>query len=263
MNTEKDEIDLYLLLRKGVMYLIKNKLILFGFLILGFGIGYFRVKENPDKYNNFYLSHFYIESNTVSQEMLFVLINNLNFEFEKISKTRFDSELIEEIKSIEAVKELSIDGLRSNLRVDVETRSPLGYDFILELTSFHIKSAEYFTQKSNVKKEDLIKVLSLLDSELDSLGLNLGSDNLSQIVKKLSANKPQNYLAYVNLVEKKISLEREVDSLNDSLKFIPVEPKNKFITTTRLQVLTCLGYSMLMILIGLFVLQVKAIIKKK
>jgi cell division protein FtsB len=262
MNDIIKEIDLYFLLKKGAFFILKHKWVVLIFLTIGLFVGLFQVKNNPDRYENYYQSYFFIESSLMPIETLHTFINNLNFVYDEQQGEKVFPELLSEIKELTPVKELSVDGLRSSLRVFVDIKSPQELSDIMNLTSHYIESTAYFKLKYSVKMKELNKVLLLIIDQFKLLGVDLNDENLASVLEELSQSNPQNYLAYVSLVEKKTTLENEIAVLKNSLVYIPVYPENKLIDTSRNKIITYLGYTSLSLCVGLVLLVIVDLFKK-
>lgn len=260
--SQDNEIDLFMLIKNCLGFLWRYKIMVALFLIGGALIGLYRIKSDPDTYVNYSQSSFYIECSFISDEAMHTIVSNLNFVFDKFDKKEYNQEIIKSVKEFTPVKELSIDGLRSDIRVIVDHRTPVNHTELMGFTAKYIASTDYYKRRYTMENERLNKITGLINSQMDSLGIDVEVSDLDAKLAQLSKNNPVNYMAYVNLIEKKQKLDEEITLLQKSIEFLPVNPANKPIDTMRLKILAIVGYSLLLFVAGISILAIFDTIKR-
>lgn len=254
MSDSNDEIDLYQLIIKALLFLNKNKFVLVLLIILGSGLAYFQIKKSPDKYNDFYQTNFYVKSTLLTNEEVHTFIDNLSFEYQNLDSEKYNADIIFSIKGIDPKKELSIDGLRSDIKVEVLLSSPQKLDDLTKLVQSYIESTDYYIFKHDSIFSQQELILNLLNSKLLDLGFDIYDAELATQLKEKANDDVKLYLEYIKLVEKKTEADLKLATLEKSIQFLPVEPTNKLIDTFRLKMLLCVGYGFVLTILGIVVL---------
>jgi len=247
--SEENELDLYVLIKSGIIFLLKFKWIVLIAFLIGALIGWFRIHQQPEIYTDYYQSEFYVKSSIITDEMTHTLIANLNESFDTYSNDKF-APLLAEIKDIKPVKELSIDGLRSNIRVRCNLKSEQAIDDIFSFMNDYIYSTDYYKNKLDSSQQQLVQIEKLIQLKFDLLNFDLKGSN------------PTEFIGYLELVEKKQAVDKRLENLNNSLDFLAVEPVNKHIDTKQIKVLTLLGYGSLVLILTIFVLYIVSFFKR-
>lgn len=247
--TGDSEIDLYELIKSIVAFLLKNKWVLILALVLGATLGWFRVKQQPTIYTDYFQSTFYVKSAVITDEMLHTFINNLNEQLPTV-----DNELTKVLKEVEPVKELSIDGLRTDIKVYANYKEPVKNEVIFNFLGDYLKGLSYYQTRVDSNTFYLKELQHLIQQKFDSLGIQLNSSNVKKQTTQLLKDNPTDFLAYIGLLEKYYDYEKQLVSYSNSLEFVPIEPTNNPISTTRKKMLTITGYGLLFFVVVLFFL---------
>jgi hypothetical protein len=260
-NNSDKEIDLYVVIKNTLKFIIKNKWIVLTSILIGVLIAILQIKNNPKVYTNYYQSYFFVQSSFITEEVIHTLVNNLAYTYEDLDTKIYDAQLIKSIKEIKPVKELSIDGLRSNIRVIIDIAEPQDLNALIKLVKTNIEATEYYQLRHGLESKQYQQILALINTQLDSLGIDVNSTNIKNKLEEKS-NNPEHFLAYIALIEKKQELENKLVFLDKALEFVPVEPVNKPINTTNKKVLTILGFSFLMFIVGIILSALMTFFKK-
>jgi hypothetical protein len=253
-NIITNEIDLYQSIKDGLFFLNKNKLILTTLFVFGVVLAYFQINKFPNNYRDYYQSDFYVNSSILTNEEVHTLTENLSFNYQKLDIKKYNAVLLSLIKSIDAKKELSIDGLRSNIRVEILLFKPQELDTLTNLIKNYVESADYYKLKHDSVYNQQKLILNLLNSKISDLGIDIYSDKLITQLKEKTNEDIKMYLNYVELVEKKTELDQNLARLDKGIVFLPIEPSNKLITTFKIQMLLFVGYGLLSTLLGVIVI---------
>lgn len=260
-NTVK-EIDLYRVIKNALNFFLKNKIVLLSLFFIGVLLAVIQIVNTPEKYNNYYESNFLVQSSIISDEVLFTMIENLSFNYENLDEKKFDAEVLSSIKKIDPVKELSIDGLRSDIRVIVQMSKKQDIIHLTNLVKTQIESTEYYKTRFKIKNKQYEQVLTLIDKQLHFLKIDIDDKDLASSLYNRTKEEPEQFLTYVELVEKKQQLELDIGLLNKSLEFIASEPVNELNKPINLMVLIILSYSFLLSIIGAIIIVIFNSIKR-
>ncbi|MCW8939055.1 MAG: hypothetical protein OQJ88_00260 [Flavobacteriales bacterium] len=238
--TGENEIDLFELLKSIFTFMFKNKWLLLLTLFLGAALGWFRVTQQPNIYTNYYQSTFYVKSSVITDEMLHTFIKNLNEQLPTV-----DNELTKVLKEVEPVKELSIDGLRSDIKIYVNYKEPVKNEAIINFLNDYLKGLSYYQLRVDSNIFYIKELQRIIKQKFDSLGIQLTNNDSKLHLNQLAKDNPTHFLAYVGLLEKYYDYEKQLVSYSNSLEFVPIEPTNNPISTTRKKMLTITGYGFL------------------
>lgn len=247
--TGENEIDLFELIKLIMAFMLKNKWVLLLSVILGAALGWFRVKQQPEIYTDYFQSTFYVKSSVITDEMLHTFIDNLNEQLPTI-----DNELVKVLKEIEPVKELSIDGLRTDIKVYANYKQPVENELIFKFLGDNLKGLDYYQTRVDSNTFYIKELQGIIEQKFDSLGVRLTNNDSKIQLNQLAKDNPTDFLAYVGLLEKYFDYEKQLKSFSNSLEFVPIEPINNPISTTRKKVLTVGGYAVLFFVVVLLFL---------
>ncbi len=255
-NDTATEIDLWQLIVNGFAFLKKRKWLIASFLIIGTLFGLVTLKINPLKYKSFYKKYFIVQSSIASDEILSDIINNLSLKLNNntsnlMSELNISSSIVAEIKNIQAVIESSDDKKSSQLEVTIEAYENQNIDSIISGIIFYINSIEHLQLRYNLMKEQQLQLLAELNKrivELDSIKWNL-SNPVSYNNVDFMINRNAEYLSYVELLEKKQHIEKEL-SFNKIIDIIEINSPHVLVENTRDAVVSVIGYSFLGAIIG-------------
>jgi hypothetical protein len=190
------------------------------------------------------------------------LTENLSYDYQNLDVKKYSADLLLSIKDIDPKKELSIDGLRSDIKVEVLLFKPQELRGLTSLIKTYIESTDYFILKHDSLYSQQKLIVNLLNSKLLDLGLDIYNDKLATQLKEKTNEDIELYLQYVELVEKKTEADKNLATLEKSIAFLPLEPSNKLITTFKLQMLLFVGYGLLSTLLGVIVIVSLNFLKK-
>lgn len=247
--TGENEIDLFELIKSIIAFMLKNKWVLLLSLVLGAATGWFRMKQQPNTYTDYYQSTFYVKSSVITDEMLHTFIKNLNEQLPIV-----DNELTKVLKEVEPVKELSIDGLRTDIKVYANYKDPVKNEVIFNFLSDYLKGLSYYQIRVDSNTFYIKELQHIIEQKFDSLGIRLTNNDSKIQLNQLAKDNPTDFLAYVGLLEKYYDYEKQLVSYSNSLEFVPIEPINNPISTTRKKMLIVIGYGLLCFVIALFFL---------
>ncbi len=177
----ESEIDLYELIKSIFTFMFKNKWLLLLALFLGAALGWFRVKQQPNIYTNYYQSTFYVKSSVITDEMLHTFIKNLNEQLPIV-----DNELTKVLKEVEPVKELSIDGLRSDIKIYVNYKEPVKNEVIINFLGDYLKGLGYYQTRVDSNTFYIKELQHIIEQKFDSLGVRLTNNDA-----KIQLNQPE------------------------------------------------------------------------
>lgn len=258
-NSSNKEIDLYLVIKNILKFIVKNKWIVATFLVAGVVLGWFQIKNNPNKYTNYYQTQFYVKSTLIKDEVLHTLILNLSLNYQNETDT---STLANNILKIKPAKELSVDGLRSDIRVAVDLKNTQDSKELFAYFKKNIEKSEYYQLRYDTAYQQYKQLSMLLDVQLDSLNIDVNNPDLAAIITERTKDKPEQFITYLTIIEKKQTIENELRFLNQAIEFVAFEPVNKPISTRNKKVLTILGYSLMLFIVGIVISAIISFFKK-
>jgi hypothetical protein len=217
-----------------------------------------QIKSNPEKYTNHYETQFYVKSTLIKDEVLHTLILNLSLNYINDTKTNITNNIIR----IKPTKELSVDGLRSDIRVAVKLKEPQAIEELLAYFKKDIEKSEYYQLRHDTAYQQYKQLSLLMDMQLDSLNIDINNPDLALLISNRSKNNPEEFLSYMALIEKKQTIENNLRLLNEAIEFVVFDPVNKPLSTFNIKVLTILGYSLLLFSFGILISAIIAFFKK-
>lgn len=242
-ENSSSEIDLWQLMLDLFSFLKRRKWIVILFLSVGVILGVFNVKNNMLTYKPFYKKEFVLQSSVASNEIIYDIINNIpgDIYVSKTDTNQIPSAATTPVyKSIKGKLEANSQGA-SRLKVTLEVYEKENIDSVINKLETYLNSIEYLRSRYELMKKQNLQLLSVINKRLSE------ADNPKEHNDQVLTS---NSLSYVELLEKKQNIEKEL-SQNKIASFIDINSPSIFVNNKNKAAMAILGYGFLGIFIGI------------
>ena len=233
---ENNEIDLWELILIGLGFFKKNKPIIISFFLLGLLFSISNFFTHPLEFKPFYKKDFIVASSITSSDILCDIINGIPPALTNLPKFR-------NLKG----KVLMNNNKETRIDFTMELYEKKDADSLLHSITTYVDSIDSLREKFELGKKQKQQLLSLVKRKIAECD---------------SSKKQTGYSEYLELIEKKQAIEKEL-TLDKIVDFIEVNPDFVFIKNIRSGILNILGYSFLGLVIGFFTAYFVPFIKKE
>lgn len=232
MNTSNDEIDLVELFKSIFSFISKNKWILIGVFVLGSAFGYYQSKEKEKESLDIYRTQFIVATPFISGNEIYMIGRELAYNLDKESS---DEDLLNSIFEIECLKDVA-EGKDTEINMVFKTTSAQDVYDLIQLMERRIQSNEKYKSNYKSKIEQNRELISLVNDQITSITKDKGS----------LAKDSKQFLTYIELLEKKQTLEKEIDITESPIQSLPIAPLNKIEPGYKFSIATSLGYGIIL-----------------
>ena len=212
MTNNNDEIDLIELFKNIYSFIKKNKWILIITFILGTGLGYYQSSQKAKKSKDIYRSQFIVNSPFISGNEIYMIGRNLSYNLDKSNSDKITSEVLNSIEEIECTKDVIVEGDEPEVNIVFKTNKSLDINKLIDLVSEKIKLNKHFDINYKLEVQHNNELLKLLNKRL------------SEVEEEKDSKQ---FLAYIELLEKKQNLEKKIGLIENPIQFYPIAPLNK------------------------------------
>lgn len=246
MTNNNDEIDLVELFKKIYVFIKKNKWVLITVFILGSVLGYCQTSKKAKKSKDIYRSQFIVESPFISGNEIYMIGRNLSYNLDQSESAKNTSEVLNTIDEIECTKDVVTEGEEPEVNMIFKTTQSLDVNKLIDFVKEEIKINKNFDKNYRLEVQQQNELLKLLNKELSE-------------VKEEKDSKQ--FLAYIDLLEKKQNLEKKMGSIENPIQCYPIAPLNLLEPATKFSVFVMLGYGLILTLFSAMIILLLRFIK--
>ncbi len=228
------EIDLWKLLKDGLKFFSKRKRVILIFMLMGLFFALGKFITHPLQYKSFYKTDFIVQSSFVTNEILSEIIYNFSLNAEPVPHLKQITRKLEANSKKE-----------TRLRVTFETYEKINMDSLINKIVAFVDTVEYIRERNNLMRRQSLELLVKLNKQITAF------ENEKENIKPIAdtINKNAEYVSYIELLEKKQNIEKEL-ALSKSIEFIEKNSPSIFVSSRRTIILNVFGYSFLGFVIG-------------
>jgi hypothetical protein len=263
-NSAAIDFDVIKIIAGWSAFLKKWKVLILIFIFLGMLYSIFNFFKNPLKFKSYYRTDYVLQSSVVQQDVLNEILSDFELKLndgsaditQLASEMGISPEVLRTFKSIKVHKDPAglVPSIPFGLKVDIEVLDKSKIEMLLQGIERYITSNAYFKSRYALMKDQNVQLLSAINkqlSEIDSLKRS-GQAVLTQNPVKFMINRESEYVSYVELMEKKLEVEKKLLLLTP-IEFIVKNTSLNYVNNTLYNILNILGYSFVGMFLGIFI----------
>lgn len=258
MTNNNDEIDLVELFKKIYVFIKKNKWVLITVFILGSVLGYYQTSKKAKKSKDIYRSQFIVESPFISGNEIYMIGRNLSYSLDQSESAKNTSEVFNTIDEIECTKDVVTEGEEPEVNMIFKTTQSLDVNKLIDFVKEEIKLNPNYKANYSLETQHYNQLLSLLNQQINTL---FDEKELTDKTSIDSKKDSEQFLAYIELLEKKQNIEKKMKLIKNPIQCYPIAPLNLLEPATKFSVFVMLGYGLILTLFSAMIILLLRFIK--